>query len=97
MLAQGNKTILALPSTADDGSASRIVPFLKEEAGVTLARSNIHQVVTEYGIAYLHGKSIRECAMDLIAIARPRFRSWLVEEAKKLSLIFNDQAFITLG
>ena len=52
-------------------------------------------MVTEYGIAYLHGKSIRECAMDLIAIARPRFRSWLVEEAKTLSLIFNDQAFIT--
>ncbi len=94
VLAPGGKTILALPSTADDGSVSRIVPFLKEGAGVTLTRGDIHYVVTEFGIAYLHGKSIRERAMDLIAIAHPRFRPWLVEEAKKLSLIFKDQAFI---
>jgi ribosomal protein S18 acetylase RimI-like enzyme len=70
------------------------VPFLKEGAGVTLTRGDIHYVVTEFGIAYLHGKSIRERAMDLIAIAHPRFRPWLVEEAKKFSLIFKDQAFI---
>lgn len=94
-LAQGGKTILALPSTADDGSAPRIVPFLKEGAGVPLSRSDIHYVVTEYGIAYLQDNSIRERAMDLIAIAHPRFRPWLVEEAKKPSLIFKDQAFIT--
>ena len=94
VLAPDGKTILALPSTADDGSASRIVPFLKEGAGVTLTRGDIHYVVTEFGIAYLHGKSIRERAMDLIAIAHPRFRPWLVEEAKKFSLIFKDQAFI---
>ena len=94
VLAPGGKTILALPSTADDGSVSRIVPFLKEGAGVTLTRGDIHYVVTEFGIAYLHGKSIRERAMDLIAIAHPRFRPWLVEEAKKLALIFKDQAFI---
>lgn len=94
VLAPGGKTILALPSTADDGSVSRIVPFLKEGAGVTLTRGDIHYVVTEFGIAYLHGKSIRERAMDLIAIAHPAFRPWLVGEAKKLSLIFKDQAFI---
>ncbi len=94
VLAPGGKTILALQSTADDGSASRIVPFLKEGAGVTLTRGDIHYVVTEFGIAYLHGKSIRERAMDLIAIAHPRFRPWLVEEAKKFSLIFKDQAII---
>ena len=94
VLAPDGKTILALPSTADDGSTSRIVPFLKEGAGVTLTRGDIHYVVTEFGIAYLHGKSIRERAMDLIAIAHPRFRPWLVEEAKKFSLIFKDQAFI---
>ena len=68
--------------------------FLKEDAGVTLTRGDIHYVMTEFGIAYLHGKSIRERAMDLIAIAHPRFRPWLVEEAKKLALIFKDQAFI---
>ncbi len=94
VLAPGGKTILVLPSTADDGSVSRIAPFLKEGAGVTLTRGDIHYVVTEFGIAYLHGKSIRERAMDLIAIAHPRFRPWLVEEARKLSLIFKDQAFI---
>ncbi len=94
VFAPGGKTILALPSTADDGSVSRIVPFLKEGAGVTLTRGDIHYVVTEFGIAYLHGKSIRERAMDLIAIAHPRFRPWLVEEAKRLSLVFKDQAYV---
>jgi acyl-CoA hydrolase/GNAT superfamily N-acetyltransferase len=99
VLAPGGKTILALPSTAqggtaDDGPVSRIVPFLREGAGVTLTRGDIHYVVTEYGIAYLHGKSIRERAMDLIAIAHPRFRSWLIEEAKRFHLIYHDQAFI---
>jgi acyl-CoA hydrolase len=71
------------------------VPFLKEWAGVAITRGDIHYVVTKYGITYLHYKSIRECTMDLIAIAHPRSRPWLVEEAKKLSLIFKDQAFIT--
>jgi len=52
-------------------------------------------VVTEYGIAYLHGKNIRERAMELIAIAHPKFRPWLIEEAKKLNLIYKDQAYIT--
>lgn len=94
VLAPGGKTILALPSTADDGSISRIVPFLREGSGVTLTRGDIHYVVTEYGIAYLHGKSIRERSMDLIAIAHPKFRPWLIEEAKKRSLIYPDQAFI---
>ncbi|HWQ18200.1 MAG TPA: GNAT family N-acetyltransferase [Methanotrichaceae archaeon] len=94
VLAPAGKTILALPSTADDGSISRIAPSLREGSGVTLTRGDIHYVVTEYGIAYLHGKSIRERAMDLIAIANPRFRPWLIEEAKKRSLIYPDQAFI---
>jgi len=92
-LAEGGKTIIALPSTAK-GNESRIVPFLREGAGVTLNRGDIHYVVTEYGIAYLHGKSIRERAMDLIAIAHPGFRLWLIEEAKRLHLIYPDQAFI---
>ncbi len=94
VLAPGGKTILAMPSTAQDGQVSRIVPFLKEGAGVTLSRGDVRYVVTEYGIAYLHGKSIRERAMDLIAIAHPMFRPWLVEEARKLSLIYRDQEFV---
>jgi len=59
-----------------------------------LNRGDVRYVVTEYGIAYLHGRSVRERAMDLIAIAHPKFRPWLVEEAKKLHLIYADQAFI---
>lgn len=97
VLSAGGKTILALQATAEDGSVSRIVPFLKEGAGVTLTRGDIHYVVTEYGIVYLHGKNIRERAMDLIAIAHPKFRQQLIEEAKKLSLIYKDQAYVTGG
>jgi RimJ/RimL family protein N-acetyltransferase len=95
ILAPGGRTILTIPSTAEKGTTSRIVPFLKEGAGVTLVRGDIHYVVTEYGIAYLHGKNIRERAMELIAIAHPKFRPWLLEEAKKQHLIYQDQAFIT--
>ena len=94
VLAPGGKTILALPSTAGDGEVSRILPSIQEGAGVTLTRGDIHYVVTEYGIAYLHGKNIRERAMELISIAHPKFRPSLVKEAKKLNLIYADQAFI---
>lgn len=94
VLAKRGKTILTLPSTAQDGTVSRIVPCLPEGAGVTLNRGDIHYVVTEYGIAYLHGKSIRERAMELIAIAHPKFRPWLIKEAKNLNIIYKDQAFI---
>jgi acyl-CoA hydrolase/GNAT superfamily N-acetyltransferase len=94
VLAQNGRTILTMESTAQNGTVSRIVPFLKEGAGVTLNRGDIYYVVTEYGIAYLHGKNIRERAMELIAIANPKFRPWLIQEAKKLHLIYKDQAFI---
>lgn len=94
VLAKQGKTILTLQSTAENGEVSRIVPFLKEGAGVTLNRGDIHYVVTEYGIAYLHGKNIRERAMELIAIAHPKFRPELIKKAKELNLIYEDQAFI---
>jgi acyl-CoA hydrolase/GNAT superfamily N-acetyltransferase len=94
VLARNGKTILAMPSTAEGGTVSRIVPFLKEGAGVTLHRGDVHYVVTEYGVAYLQGKNIRERAMELIAIAHPDYRLWLIEEAKKSNLIYADQAFI---
>ncbi len=93
-LSPGGKTILVLPSTAKEGTVSRIVPFLKEGVGVTLNRGDVHYVVTEYGIAYLKGKNIRERAMELIAIAHPKFRPRLIDEAKRSSLIYQDQAFI---
>jgi acyl-CoA hydrolase/GNAT superfamily N-acetyltransferase len=94
VLAPGGKSILALPSTAINDTISRIVPSLQEGTGVTLTRGDVHYVVTEYGIAYLHGKNIRERAMDLIAIAHPKFRPWLIDEAKKRLLIYKDQAFV---
>ncbi|MCX5894467.1 MAG: GNAT family N-acetyltransferase [Proteobacteria bacterium] len=94
VLAPGGKTILAIRSTSNDGQYSRIVPCLDEGAGVTLVRGDIHYVVTEYGIVYLHGKNVRERAMDLISIAHPKFQTWLIEEAKKLGYIYRDQAFI---
>jgi len=91
---KGGKSILALRSTTADGKKSRIIPFLREGAGVTLNRGDLHYVVTEFGIAYLHGKNIREKAMSLISIAHPNFRAWLIEEAKKHFLIYRDQKFI---
>ncbi|MBN2251319.1 MAG: GNAT family N-acetyltransferase [Candidatus Altiarchaeota archaeon] len=94
LLSKNGKTILVLESTKDAGKTSRITPFLEEGAGVTLNRGEVHYVVTEYGIAYLHGKNIRERAMELIAIAHPKFRADLIEEAKKNNLIYSDQAYI---
>ena len=94
LLAKNGKTILALKSTALNETVTRIVPSLKENSGVTINRSDIRYVVTEYGIAYLHGKNIRERAMDLISIAHPKFRPYLIEEAKIRGLIYADQAYI---
>ncbi|MEM3513338.1 MAG: GNAT family N-acetyltransferase [Thermoplasmata archaeon] len=94
VLAPGGRSILVMQSTARGGEVSRIVPVLEEGSGVTLTRGDLHYVVTEYGIAYLHGRNIRERAMALISIAHPKFRPWLLEEAKKLSFIYKDQAYI---
>ena len=94
ILSQGGKTILTIKSTAENDTVSRIVPVLDQGAGTTLNRGDIQYVVTEYGIAYIHGKNIRERAMDLIAIAHPKFRQWLIDEAKRNGLIYKDQAFM---
>ena len=88
------RTILTLPSTAEKGKVSRIVPLLPDGTGVTLGRGDVHYVVTEYGIAYLAGKNIRERAMELIAVAHPDFRPWLIDEARRHYLIYSDQVFI---
>jgi acyl-CoA hydrolase/GNAT superfamily N-acetyltransferase len=94
MLAPGGKTILVLQTTAKGGSVSRIVPFIERGAGVTLNRGDLHYIVTEFGIAYVHGKNIRERAMSIIAISHPKFRPYLIEQAKMNNLIYRDQAFI---
>jgi len=88
---RGGKPIIALPSTAENGSISRIVPYLKQGAGVVTSRGDVHYIATEYGIAYLHGKSIRERAVALIEIAHPKFRPWLLAEAKARKLVYADQ------
>jgi acyl-CoA hydrolase len=74
---KGGKAIIALPSTAKNGTVSRIVPMLDPGAGVVTTRADVHYVVTEYGAAYLRGKSLRQRAQALIAIAHPCFREAL--------------------
>jgi acyl-CoA hydrolase len=81
-LAEEGKPIIALPSTAKKGTVSRIVSRLKDGAGVVTTRAHVHYVVTEYGVAYLHGKSLRERARALVAIAHPDFREDLRREAE---------------
>ena len=87
MLSHGGRSIHVLPSTAQRGKISRIVPKLAEGQGVTVPRSLVDYVVTEYGVASLLGKTRRERVNELIAIAHPDFRSELREKAKKLSWI----------
>ncbi|MEW6500069.1 MAG: GNAT family N-acetyltransferase [Thermodesulfobacteriota bacterium] len=77
----GGKPIIAMESTARNGTVSRIVTRLTPGAGVVTTRGEAHYVVTEYGVAYLHGKSVQERAMALISIAHPRFRDQLFREA----------------
>jgi len=81
---RGGKPIIAMPSTAQRGATSRIVPFLKQGAGVVTSRADAHYVITEYGIAYLQGKNLRQRVEALIGIAHPNFRPWLQQEAAKL-------------
>jgi 4-hydroxybutyrate CoA-transferase len=80
---KGGKPIIALPSTAKNGTISRIAPTLKTGAGVVTSRGLVRYVVTEYGVAYLHGKSIRERAKMLIEIAHPKFREELYEYCER--------------
>lgn len=78
---RGGVPIIALPSTARGGTVSRIVPVLEPGGGVVTSRADVHYVVTEHGIAYLHGKTLRERAEALIAIAEPQFRQDLEDFA----------------
>ena len=84
---KGGKPVIALPSTAKNGEVSRIVPFLKKGAGVVTTRADVKYVVTEYGVAYLHGKNLQERTVALINIAHPKFRPDLIKDAKDRYLI----------
>jgi acyl-CoA hydrolase/RimJ/RimL family protein N-acetyltransferase len=86
----GGKPIICLASTTDDGT-SRIKPLLETGDGVGIARSDVHYVVTEYGIAYLFGKSIRERTLALIQVAHPNCREELLAAAKRLGYVLPEQ------
>jgi len=84
---RGGRPIIALPSTAREGRLSRIVPALDPGAGVVTNRADVHYVVTEYGVADLHGLSLRQRAERLIEIAHPDFRNELKAHARGRRLI----------
>jgi acetyl-CoA hydrolase len=87
---KGGVPIIAMPSTnvkKDGTSASKIVPMLKQGAGVVTGRNHVHYVVTEYGVAELYGKSIRQRVKALIGVAHPDFRADLERQANELNWI----------
>lgn len=89
------KPIIVLPSTAvlpSGNVISRIVPWLEPGGGVTITRGDVHYVVTEWGIASLRGKSIRERVLQMIGIAHPDFREELLRQAKNWNYVYSDQA-----
>jgi 4-hydroxybutyrate CoA-transferase len=86
-LADDGRAIIALPSTAAGNTVSRIVPFLSQGAGVVTTRAHVETIITEWGVAEMHGRSIPERARQLIAIADPRFRDALRDEARRLRYI----------
>ena len=90
--AHRGKAIIALPSTAKGGSVSRIVTYLSPGAGVVTTRADVHYVITEYGAAYLHGKSVQERALALISVAHPDFRAKLLRDAIEVRYLSADFA-----
>ena len=88
---KGGKPIIALPATALNGKISRIVPTLTPGAGVVTSRGLVHYIVTEYGVAYLHGKTIRERAKALIEISHPQFRDELSEYCERTKWLNHPQ------
>lgn len=93
----GGKPVIALPSTTSDGRTSRIVSRLKPGAGVVTTRADVRYVVTEYGIADLHGKSVRERTLALVHIAHPKFRDQLMREARERRLVHPNQIALPPG
>lgn len=82
-LSKGGKPVIAVPSTTPDGKTSRIVAHIREGAGVVTSRGHVHYVVTEFGVASLRGKSIRERALELIRVAHPKFRQQLLQQVRQ--------------
>jgi acetyl-CoA hydrolase len=88
---RGGRPIIAIPSTARNGTVSRIVPFLLPDAGVVTSRGDVHHVVTEYGSVNLFGMGVYDRAKALISIAHPDFREQLDREAHELRLTWRDR------
>jgi 4-hydroxybutyrate CoA-transferase len=84
---KGGLPIITLPSTAKDGTVSRIVPTLRPGAGVVTSRGDVHYVITEHGVAYLHGKTLCQRAEALIRIADPKFHAELEAYASRNHLL----------
>lgn len=91
---KGGVPIIALPSTAKNGSLTRIVPMLQPGAGVVTSRGDVHYVVTEHGVANLYGKTVRQRAEALIQVADPKFREELSECARKSKLLSADRSTV---
>jgi len=86
IMSEGGKAILANSAATGKGKISRIVPYLDKGASVTTSRFDVEYIVTEFGIANLRGKTVRERAKALINIAHPDFRDWLWREAEEMNL-----------
>ena len=82
-MSKGGRSIIAMPSTAKHGTVSRIVPLITEGSAITTPRNDVNYVVTEYGIAQLKGKTLKERAKELIKITHPKFRPFLMMVYKK--------------
>jgi len=92
----GGKAIICLPSTEEDGESSRIRAALSAGESAPIARSDVHYVITEYGIAYLFGKSVRERALAMIQVAHPKVRQALFDQAQALGYVPADQTLRNL-
>jgi acyl-CoA hydrolase len=84
---RGGKAFIVVPSTAKNDTISRIVPTLTPGTHVTTSKNDINYVVTEYGVAQLRGKSMKQRTLELIAIAHPNFRAELTEQARKMRIL----------
>jgi len=92
-LSEGGRGIIALRSTAKKGTISTIVPTLAPGAGVTVPSQDVDTIVTEYGVAELRGRCVRDRLEALVRIAHPNFRDWIREEAHQLNIVPNDIIF----
>ena len=84
---RGGKAFIVVPSTAKNDTISRIVPTLTPGTHVTTSKNDINYVVTEYGVAQLRGKSMKQRTLELIGIAHPNFRPELTEQAKRMRIL----------